>query len=95
MIAVFSDEQKAIKLIEKLHDWLTNNCPNYNAITWMTEPLKHPLYNKWGVFLPVEYIKQSYVPKEDLKIVIKAITDFADNIISKLPDDFNTNVEPI
>ena len=87
MFAIFTIESEAQKLCDKIHEYLTAECPGYNADKWQ-KPIKSETKLEWFVKLPKEFEKDYYPVKVELKTFIKPETDKAKEIDEKLPADF-------
>lgn len=53
MIAIFNTEAEAIAYADKIHSYLLNTRPDYNAVKW-ADPIES-VDGKWSVKTPVEY----------------------------------------
>ena len=99
MIAIFTVLSEAQKLCDKIHNYLTLNCPGYNAIKWQSPQKSDPseiagqVTYEYFVSLPIEFVKDCYPVKDKIKPYIKPETDKAKEIVDKLPPDWFTNKE--
>ena len=68
MLAIFNSEAEAITFSDKIHNFLTENRPGYNADRW-SYPNKSDTEDKWFVKVPYDYRKW------DVKLDIKEVTE--------------------
>lgn len=94
MIAIFTILSDAEKLCDKIHLYLQENCPGYNAERWQV-PVKSDKANEWYVQLPQEWKKNLYPVSTKIDIHLKPETDLAKELIEKLPADFISNTTTI
>ena len=90
MIATFTIKADAQTLCDKIHTYLLENCPGYNAHIWQ-EPRKHPTKNEWYVKLPAEYEKDFYPVKVKVKDHIDAEVKKAKKMVAKLDPDWKVS----
>jgi len=68
MFLVFNNKEDCQKYLDRVHNWLLANCPNYNASCWDV-----PRETKDGKFFT--QLPQEYRPKEFYKDSAKIIPD--------------------
>ena len=89
MFAIFIIESEAQKLCDKIHEYLTAECPGYNADKWQTPvPCPDLKIKEWYVKLPQEFENDLYEKAKELKPLIKVDTDKSKEVVEKLPDTF-------
>ena len=72
MLMVFDDIKIAQELCDKIHSYMAENCPNYNASLWQ---IPKEIDKKFYVSLPKEFEKDCYPVKEKISATLKTITD--------------------
>ena len=77
-LAIFTDEQSAVDFSDKIHNYLTQNRPRYNAVKW-SEINKSDKEDSWMVKIPYDF--QRWPVKLDVKTIAS---------ISVLPVDWKT-----
>ena len=77
MLAIFTSEVETETFSEKIHDFLTNNRPRYNAVKW-SNLNKSDKEDKWFVKIPFDYQKWS------VKLDIKEVTELVPTIDIKV-----------
>lgn len=93
MIAIFLTKEEAQKFADKCHEYLSANCPNYNASCWQI-PNANKDGSKFFVEIPQEFEKDYYPVKEKIAVFTDAEIKKASELKPK-PDPDWTNVAPI
>lgn len=85
MIAQFSDKKDAQAFVDKCHEWLLANCPNYNAVKWAepTEGKDETFYAS----LPHEMEKECYPAKSRIIDTVVSCYSKASKTIEKIPKE--------
>jgi hypothetical protein len=86
MLMVFDYIEEAQELCDKIHKYLQENCPGYNAGLWQI-PIE--MYKKFYVSLPKEFVlelsetgeKDCYETKEKISVTLKTVTDKSSKIV--------------
>jgi hypothetical protein len=72
MLMVFDYIEEAQELCDKIHSYLQENCPGYQAIKWQ-DPVE--IKGLFYVSLPKEFEKDMYPVKEKISVSLKSVTD--------------------
>ena len=92
MITIFLNKLEAQKFADKCHEYLSANCPNYNAFCWQV-PNANKEGTKFYVEIPQEFEKDFYPVKEKIAVFVDAEIKKASELKPKPDPDWTATKE--
>lgn len=96
MIAIFDKEKDAVACSDKIHKYLKENRPGYNAEKW-SEIEKSDIEELWAVKMPLEQTKKMWAKEMVVAEIAKAVSKvekYAEDWKIKLEEPTEELIEP-